>query len=111
MQTVLAAENAVAYATGCLMEHFGGHGELIEDIYVVAASSKESIQGFATLQRDNEGTIAELGDFSKDEDCRPQECDHASLLTTVNDEKTSLECDRYLSIWEKLKKTAQFRYR
>jgi hypothetical protein len=111
MQTVLAAENAVAYATGCLMEHFGGQGELIEEIYVVTASSKECIQGFATLQRDADGAIAELGVFSKDEDCRPQECIHASLLTTLNVETTSLECDRCLSMWEELKKTAQFRYR
>jgi len=111
MKTVLAAENAVAYATGCWMEQYGEQGELIEGIYVVTASSNECIQGFATLQRDADGTVTKLGNFSKHEDYSPQESVQTSLLTTVNSESAPLEWGRYMSVWQELKKTAQFRYR
>jgi hypothetical protein len=111
IKTVLAAEHAVAYATGSLMNQYGEHGELIEGIYIVSASLKECIQGFAALQRDADGTITRLEVFPKHVDCSPQENVQTSFLTTANIETASMECDRYLVIWEELKKTAQFRSR
>jgi len=111
MQTVLAAENAIAYATGSLMGHTGEQGELVEEIYIVSASSTACIQGFATLQKDADNAITGLGDFSRYEDCCPEDSVHTSLLAGVDAGTTAAESDRYLSVWREIKKTAQFRQR
>lgn len=111
INTVLAAENSVAYATGCMIGHCGENGELIDEVMIFAASSKESITGVAVLQRDADGAITGLGDFSKIEDCDPHDSVYTSFLSSVTSENVSLDSDRYLKIWGELKKTAQLRYR
>jgi len=111
MKTVLEFENAVAYATGSLLEHTGEQGELVEEIYVVSASSNACIQGFATLQRDADNVITGLGDFAEYEDCCPEDSVYTSLLAGAAAGTASAEADRFVSVWREIKKTAQFRQR
>jgi len=111
MKTVLAVENAVAYATGCLLGHTGEQGELVEEIYVVSASSNACIQGFATLERDADNVITGLGNFTEYADCCPEDSVYTSLLSGVANGTASAEADRFVSVWLEIKKTAQFRQR